>query len=69
MHSILLTFCLLAITLLSMSDGVATSNKGRPNVLVIMTDDQGSIDLGSYGAKDLKTPNFDQLVLLLELAC
>jgi arylsulfatase A len=61
MHSILLTFCLLAITLLSMSDGVATSNKGRPNVLVIMTDDQGSIDLGSYGAKDLKTPNFDQL--------
>ena len=34
----------------------------KPNVIIIYTDDQGSIDLNSYGAKDLKTPNIDALV-------
>ncbi|PXX28341.1 sulfatase-like hydrolase/transferase [Arenibacter sp. ARW7G5Y1] len=38
-----------------------TTTKGRPNVIVIMTDDQGSIDLNSYGATDLYTPNMDRL--------
>jgi len=38
-----------------------TTAKGRPNVIVIMTDDQGSIDLNSYGATDLYTPNMDRL--------
>ena len=33
----------------------------KPNVIVILTDDQGSIDLNSYGAKDLYTPNMDRL--------
>lgn len=33
----------------------------KPNVLVIMTDDQGSLDLGAYGAKDLHTPHLDAL--------
>lgn len=33
----------------------------RPNVLVILTDDQGSIDLNCYGAKDLATPHLDAL--------
>ncbi len=33
----------------------------KPNVIVILTDDQGSIDLNSYGAKDLHTPNMDRL--------
>jgi len=33
----------------------------KPNVIVIYTDDQGSIDLNCYGAKDLYTPNFDRL--------
>ncbi|TLX76406.1 sulfatase [Labilibacter sediminis] len=33
----------------------------KPNVIVIFTDDQGSIDLNCYGAKDLKTPHLDQL--------
>ncbi|MDA1013566.1 MAG: sulfatase-like hydrolase/transferase [Planctomycetota bacterium] len=33
----------------------------RPNVLVIYTDDQGSVDLGCYGAKDLITPHMDGL--------
>ncbi len=27
--------------------------QSKPNVIVIYTDDQGAIDLGSYGAKDI----------------
>lgn len=33
----------------------------RPNVIVILTDDQGSVDAGCYGAKDLATPAIDAL--------
>lgn len=33
----------------------------KPNVIVIFTDDQGSVDMGAYGAKDLTTPNMDAL--------
>ncbi len=34
----------------------------KPNVIVILTDDQGTIDLNCYGSADLVTPNMDQLV-------
>ncbi|MCH2402021.1 MAG: sulfatase-like hydrolase/transferase [Pirellulales bacterium] len=33
----------------------------KPNVIIIYTDDQGSIDLGCYGSPDLKTPHMDRL--------
>ena len=33
----------------------------QPNVIVIFTDDQGSVDLNCYGAKDLTTPHMDSL--------
>jgi len=33
----------------------------KPNVIVILTDDQGSIDMNAYGAKDLYTPSMDRL--------
>ncbi len=33
----------------------------RPNVLIIYTDDQGTLDAGCYGAADLQTPNMDAL--------
>ena len=33
----------------------------RPNVVVIVTDDQGSVDAGCYGVTDLVTPNIDAL--------
>ena len=32
-----------------------------PNVILILTDDQGSVDAGCYGATDLITPNIDRL--------
>ncbi|MDO8541355.1 MAG: sulfatase-like hydrolase/transferase [Opitutaceae bacterium] len=39
----------------------AAAAEPKPNVILIVADDQGSIDLGCYGAKDLVTPNTDAL--------
>lgn len=33
----------------------------KPNIIIIMTDDQGYGDLSCMGSKDFVTPNFDQL--------
>ena len=33
----------------------------RPNIIIIYTDDQGTIDANCFGAKDLYTPNIDLL--------
>ncbi|WP_299530121.1 sulfatase-like hydrolase/transferase [Ulvibacterium sp.] len=33
----------------------------KPNVILILTDDQGWADVNCYGAKDLHTPNMDKL--------
>ncbi|MCH9022208.1 MAG: sulfatase-like hydrolase/transferase, partial [Planctomycetes bacterium] len=33
----------------------------KPNVVLIFTDDQGTIDVNCYGSKDLYTPNLDKL--------
>mgnify|MGYP001207344727 CR=1 FL=1 len=33
----------------------------RPNVIIIFTDDQGSVDLNCYGSTDLTTPHMDSL--------
>jgi arylsulfatase A len=33
----------------------------RPNVILILSDDQGAMDAGCYGAKDLVTPHLDAL--------
>lgn len=35
----------------------------KPNVIIIYTDDQGTLDLNIYGAKDLFTPNMDKLAM------
>lgn len=40
---------------------LAAADKPKPNVIFIMTDDQGSVDAGCYGAKDLVTPGVDAL--------
>ena len=39
----------------------ATAQSVRPNVVLIVTDDVGYGDIGSYGAPDVKTPNIDSL--------
>lgn len=33
----------------------------KPNIIIIYTDDQGTLDAGCFGARDLYTPNIDQL--------
>jgi arylsulfatase A-like enzyme len=33
----------------------------RPNVIVILTDDQGTLDMNSYGSEDLITPHMDAI--------
>lgn len=38
-----------------------TSPPRRPNVILVVSDDQGSRDLGCYGASDLHTPHLDAL--------
>ena len=39
----------------------AAPRRRRPNVLLIFTDDQGTLDAGCYGSADLHTPNMDGL--------
>ncbi|MBE7501390.1 MAG: sulfatase-like hydrolase/transferase [Verrucomicrobiales bacterium] len=40
---------------------LAAQDTVRPNVILILADDQGSVDLGCYGARDLHTPHLDAL--------
>ncbi|MBS0009981.1 MAG: sulfatase-like hydrolase/transferase [Bacteroidales bacterium] len=51
---------LLLILLLPSCSPPATDSV-KPNVILILTDDQGSVDLNIYGATDLLTPNLDRL--------
>lgn len=47
---------LLAVFLLS-----SCRTPKKPNIIILYTDDQGTLDAGCYGAGDLITPNIDQL--------
>lgn len=42
-------------------DKIAAQPQDQPNVLIILTDDQGYHDVSYYGTGDLQTPNIDQL--------
>jgi arylsulfatase A-like enzyme len=49
----------LALGAIALAQGPARGT--RPNVVLIITDDVGYGDFGSYGAPDLRTPNIDRL--------
>ena len=54
--------CGILINLLTFISIMASDNiSERPNVVLILTDDHGSVDVNCYGAKDLITPNMDKL--------
>ena len=51
-----------AITLLGCKDAPnKVSQKDHPNVIVIMTDDLGYVDVGFNGSVDIPTPNIDRI--------
>lgn len=57
-QSALLLLCLLC-SIASINAKISKSK--RPNVIIILTDDQGTVDMNCYGASDLYTPNMDAL--------
>lgn len=59
MKNLVTLACLLFVGLVPA--GQVFAAKRKPNVIIIYTDDQGSVDMGCYGSKDLKTPNMDAL--------
>ena len=59
-ESRLSTMSVLALVLLSTAAARAES-AGRPNVVLIMTDNHGAWTLGCYGNREIRTPNIDAL--------
>src|SRR6056300_1540377 len=57
-----LIFTLLFVfVLLSCNDSQKEQSTTPPNIVLILTDDQGFQDIGPNGAVDFQTPNIDQL--------
>ncbi|HVF87127.1 MAG TPA: sulfatase-like hydrolase/transferase [Pyrinomonadaceae bacterium] len=40
---------------------ISSDNRQKPNVIFILVDDLGYADIGSYGARDIRTPHLDRL--------
>ncbi len=52
---------LLALTPLVDTASLIAESNGRPNVVLVMTDNHGAWTLGCYGNPDIRTPHIDQL--------
>jgi arylsulfatase A len=50
-----------AFLLLAGAAGVFAQTARKPNIIFILSDDMGYADIGSYGAKDIRTPHLDRL--------
>jgi arylsulfatase A-like enzyme len=58
---VLLTAMVVVAVTLAQTGTVQAQSADRPNVVLIITDDVGYGDIGSYGAPDIRTPNIDSL--------
>ena len=58
---LLTTLFLIALTNLNSSKTQNSTEDSKPNVLIILTDDQGYHDVSYYGTEDIQTPNIDQI--------
>jgi arylsulfatase A len=56
-EAILLAVCLASIVAL----GAPTPKAPLPNIVIVLTDDQGYADVGVFGARGFQTPNLDRL--------
>src|SRR6187455_3292360 len=59
--SLLACVAAIAATLHSAWAAEATRSDRKPNVILIVSDDQGYPDLGCMGLKKIETPNLDRL--------
>ncbi len=46
---------------LALTLALSTAAARPPNVIVVFTDDQGSVDAGCYGTADIETPAIDSM--------
>jgi len=53
-------FAILALAVFAAGSDAGAQGE-RPNVVLIITDDVGYADFGSFGARDVRTPNIDRL--------
>jgi arylsulfatase A-like enzyme len=53
--------CLVVFAVALPASGWQASSDNKPNIIFIMSDDQGYADLGCYGSKQIKTPHMDKL--------
>lgn len=57
----LILFILFTLWQCSPTGRPSQRSSDKPNVIFILTDDQGSVDVGAYGTQDIQTPNLDRL--------
>ncbi len=53
--------CAIGVRTMVAADGAGQAPRRPPNFIIILTDDQGYGDLGSYGHPTLRTPNIDRM--------
>lgn len=58
---IAITKCLMIFMLILLISSSSFAQNKKPNIILILADDLGTGDLGSYGQKYIKTPNLDEM--------